>query len=127
MLLLRDSAAARMAAARGLARRQGRPLHRVDLSAPVYKDVGETEKHLDRVFKAAAARAAILFFDEADALFGKRTDVRDAHDRYANAEVNYLLQRTQAHRGIVIIGANRRQHLDEALLRHCRRGLEAAR
>ncbi len=124
VLLVRDSAGARLSAARGLARRQGRPLHRVDLSAA--GDSGETERMLDRAFKAAANRSAVLFFDEADALFGKRTEVRDSHDRYANLEVGYLLQRLEAHRGIVIIGANRRQHIDDALLKRCRASLRHA-
>lgn len=124
LLLVRDSAGARLAAARGLARRQRRALHRVDLSAIGAR--GEVERVLDTAFKAATKRAAILFFDEADALFGKRTEVRDAHDRYANADVGYLLQRLEAHRGIVIIGTNRRQHIDEALLRRCRASLRRA-
>lgn len=81
---------------------------------------------LANAFKSAAQRGAVLFFDEADALFGKRTAVRDAHDRYANVEVSYLLQKLEAHRGIVIIGANRRQHIDDALLRRCRASLRYA-
>lgn len=124
VLLVRDTAGARLAAARGFARRKRRPLHHVDLSAVDQR--GETGRFFDSAFNAAAKRATVLFFDEADALFGKRTKVRDAHDHYANAHVGYLLQRLKAHRGIVIIGANRRRHIDGALLRRCRASLRQA-
>ena len=81
-------------------------LYRIDLSAVVSKYIGETEKNLRRVFDAAEDGGAILFFDEADALFGKRTEVKDSHDRYANIEINYLLQRMEAYRGLAILATN---------------------
>jgi SpoVK/Ycf46/Vps4 family AAA+-type ATPase len=83
----------------------------------VSKYIGETEKNLDRVFAAAEGSNAILFFDEADALFGKRSEVRDAHDRYANIEVAYLLQRMETYSGAVILATNLRHNLDDAFLR----------
>lgn len=96
-------------------------LMRIDLAALVSKYIGETEKNLERVFAEAQAKGAVLFFDEADALFGKRTDVRDAHDRYANLEVSYLLQRIEEYAGVVILTSNHRHNIDPALLRrmHC--------
>lgn len=95
----------------------GLELYRVDLAGVVSKYIGETEKNLARVFAAAAATDAVLFFDEADALFGKRTEVRDAHDRYANVEVSYLLQRIEQHDGVVVLATNLRKNIDEAFLR----------
>jgi SpoVK/Ycf46/Vps4 family AAA+-type ATPase len=92
-------------------------LFRIDLSAVVSKYIGETEKNLRRVFDAAEAGGAVLLFDEADALFGKRTEVRDSHDRHANIEVSYLLQRMESYGGLAILTTNFRQHLDEAFLR----------
>ena len=86
-----------------LAAELDKPLIRIDLSTVVSKYIGETEKNLDRVFQDAAASGAVLLFDEADALFGKRTDVKDAHDRYANIEVSYLLDRLEAFDGVVIL------------------------
>ena len=84
------------------------------------KFIGETEKNLDRVFAVAEATGAVLFFDEADALFGKRTTVKDSHDRYANQEVSYLLERIEAYPGLVVITTNNRKNLDEAFLRRLR-------
>jgi SpoVK/Ycf46/Vps4 family AAA+-type ATPase len=84
------------------------PLYRVDLSAIVGKYIGETEKNLDKVFDSAARSDAVLFFDEADALFGKRTDTKDSHDRYANAETTYLLKRIETHDGVVLLATNLR-------------------
>ena len=81
-------------------------LYRIDLSGVVSKYIGETEKNLRRVFDAAEDGGAILFFDEADALFGKRSEVKDSHDRYANIEINYLLQRMEAYRGLAILATN---------------------
>ena len=81
-------------------------LYRIDLSEVVNKYIGETEKNLRRIFDAAEDGGAILFFDEADALFGKRTEVKDSHDRYANIEINYLLQRMEAYRGLAILATN---------------------
>ncbi|HEY5961373.1 MAG TPA: AAA family ATPase [Polyangiaceae bacterium] len=95
-------------------------LFRVDLSGIVNKYIGETEKNLRRVFDAAEQSGAILFFDEADALFGKRSDVKDSHDRYANIEVNYLLQRMEDYRGLAILATNKKSHLDQAFLRRLR-------
>ena len=95
-------------------------LYRIDLSAVVSKYIGETEKNLRRLFDAAEDGGAILFFDEADALFGKRSQVRDSHDRYANIEVNYLLQRMEAYRGLAILATNMKSSLDEAFTRRIR-------
>lgn len=91
--------------------------YQIDLSAVVSKYIGETEKHLARLFDEAEAASALLFFDEADALFGKRTEVRDAHDRYANIETSYLLQRLDSYDGVVILASNFRRNMDEAFLR----------
>lgn len=95
-------------------------LYRIDLSAVVSKYIGETEKNLRRVFNAAEAGGAILLFDEADALFGKRSEVKDSHDRYANIEVSYLLQRMEAYRGLAILTTNLQSALDSAFLRRLR-------
>lgn len=95
-------------------------LYRIDLSQVVSKYIGETEKNLRRVFDAAEEGGAILLFDEADALFGKRSEVRDSHDRYANIEVSYLLQRMEAYRGLAILTTNMREALDSAFLRRIR-------
>jgi SpoVK/Ycf46/Vps4 family AAA+-type ATPase len=95
-------------------------LYRIDLSQTISKYIGETEKNLRRVFDAAEDTAAILLFDEADALFGKRSEVKDSHDRYANIEVSYLLQRMEAYRGLAILTTNRRDALDSAFLRRIR-------
>ncbi len=95
-------------------------LYRIDLSQVVSKYIGETEKNLRRLFDAAERGGAILFFDEADALFGKRTEVKDSHDRYANIEINYLLQRMEDHRGLAILATNRKSDLDDAFMRRIR-------
>ncbi|HXM45799.1 MAG TPA: ATP-binding protein [Bryobacteraceae bacterium] len=95
-------------------------LYRIDLSTVVNKYIGETEKNLRRVFDSAEAGGAILLFDEADALFGKRSEVRDSHDRYANIEVGYLLQRMEAYRGLAILTTNLKDNLDQAFLRRLR-------
>jgi hypothetical protein len=100
------------------------PMYRIDLSQVVNKYIGETEKNLKRLFDAADVADAILFFDEADAIFGKRTDVRDAHDRYANLEVSYLLSRMERFKGLAILATNRRRDLDEAFLRRLRAVIE---
>jgi ATP-dependent 26S proteasome regulatory subunit len=92
-------------------------LYQVDLSRVVSKWVGETEKQLARVFEAAEAGHALLLFDEADALFARRTQVRDSNDRYANLETGYLLQRLEGHDGVVVLATNRRQDIDSAFLR----------
>ncbi len=95
-------------------------LYRVDLSQVVSKYIGETEKNLRRIFDAAEEGGAVLLFDEADALFGKRSEVKDSHDRYANLEVSYLLQRMEAYRGLAILTTNVRNALDTAFLRRLR-------
>jgi hypothetical protein len=95
-------------------------LYRIDLSAVVSKYIGETEKNLRRLFDAAEDGGAILFFDEADALFGKRSEVKDSHDRYANIEINYLLQRMEAYRGLAVLATNKKSALDQAFLRRLR-------
>jgi SpoVK/Ycf46/Vps4 family AAA+-type ATPase len=95
-------------------------LYRIDLSSVVSKYIGETEKNLRRVFDAAEEAAAILLFDEADAIFGKRSEVKDSHDRYANMEVSYLLQRMEAYRGLAILTTNMKSALDTAFLRRIR-------
>ncbi len=95
-------------------------LYRIDLSAVVSKYIGETEKNLRKLFDAAEDGGAILFFDEADALFGKRSEVKDSHDRYANIEINYLLQRIESYRGLAILATNIKSSLDTAFLRRLR-------
>ena len=92
-------------------------LYKIDLSQIVSKYIGETEKNLNRIFGEAQDSSSILFFDEADALFGKRTEVKDSHDRYANIEVSYLLQKMEEYDGIAILATNLRQNMDEAFLR----------
>jgi hypothetical protein len=95
----------------------GLDLYKVDLSAVVSKYIGETEKNLERIFGAAAAGDLVLFFDEADSLFGKRSEVSDAHDRYANIEVAYLLQRLESYQGLVVMATNLQRNIDDAFLR----------
>jgi hypothetical protein len=107
-------------AAEVIARDLDLDLHRVDLAGVVSKYIGETEKNLRRVFEIAEAAGAILFFDEADALFGKRSEVKDSHDRYANVEVSYLLQRMESFCGVSILATNLKSHLDTAFLRRLR-------
>lgn len=94
-----------------------RDVYRIDLSMVVSKYIGETEKNLSSLFNKARNRDWILFFDEADAIFGKRTNVRDAHDKYANQEVSYLLQRIEAHPGLVILASNFKNNIDDAFTR----------
>lgn len=100
-----------------IARRLGLDLYKIDLAGLVSKYIGETEKNLDRIFASARAGNAILFFDEADALFGKRSEVKDAHDRYANVEVAYLLQKLEDHDGVVILASNLKRNIDDAFAR----------
>ncbi len=104
-------------AAEVIARSLGLDLFKIDLSSIVSKYIGETEKNLEKIFNEAASSNAILFFDEADALFGKRSEVRDSHDRYANIEISYLLQRMEAYDGVTILATNLRANLDEAFTR----------
>lgn len=107
-------------AAQVVARDLGRELYRVDLAGVVNKYIGETEKRLKRVFDACERSAVVLFFDEADALFGQRTQVKDAHDRYANIQIDYLLQRMEQFDGVAILATNRKNDLDTAFLRRLR-------
>jgi SpoVK/Ycf46/Vps4 family AAA+-type ATPase len=107
-------------AAQVVARALGRELYRVDLAGVVNKYIGETEKRLKLVFKACERSAVVLFFDEADALFGQRTQVKDAHDRYANIQIDYLLQRMEQFDGVAILATNRKNDLDTAFLRRLR-------
>jgi len=106
-----------LVAARTLARDLGKDLWRVDLSGVVSKYIGETEKNLRRVFDAAKTGGAVLFFDEADALFGKRTNVKDGHDRYANIEIDYLLERIEDYAGLAILATGNRTKIDNAFSR----------
>ncbi|MEA2693541.1 MAG: hypothetical protein QOJ16_2928 [Acidobacteriota bacterium] len=102
----------------------GLDLYKIDLSTVVSKYIGETEKNLSRIFAEAEASNAVLFFDEADALFGKRSEVKDAHDRYANIEIGYLLQRMEEYQGVVILATNLKKNMDAAFLRRLRFVLE---
>jgi SpoVK/Ycf46/Vps4 family AAA+-type ATPase len=97
-----------------------RDLYRVDLSKVVSKYIGETEKNLERLFDAAESAGAILFFDEAEALFGKRGEVKDSKDRYANLEINYLLQRLETFNGLVILTTNHQEDTPERFRRQIR-------
>ena len=92
-------------------------IYKIDLSKVVSKYIGETEKNLEQIFAKAEDKNWILFFDEADTLFGKRSNVKDAHDRYANAEVNYLLQRMEEYSGLAILASNVKGNIDEAFIR----------
>ena len=115
-----DSGTGKTMAAEVIANELNLNLFRIDLSAVVSKYIGETEKNLRRLFDAAEDGGAILFFDEADALFGKRSEVKDSHDRYANIEINYLLQRMEAYRGLAILASNMKTALDQAFMRRLR-------
>ena len=115
-----ESGTGKTMAAEVLARELQLDLYRIDLSAVVSKYIGETEKNLRRVFDAAEDSGAILLFDEADALFGKRSEVKDSHDRYANIEVSYLLQRMESYRGLAILTTNLKAALDAAFQRRLR-------
>jgi SpoVK/Ycf46/Vps4 family AAA+-type ATPase len=106
-----------LVAAQTLARELRMDLYRIDLSHVVSKCIGETEKNLGRVFDAAGEDGKVLLFDEADALFGKRTEVNDGHDRYANIEINYLLERMEGFGGLAILSANNRRGVLDAFLR----------
>ncbi|NNJ12456.1 ATP-binding protein [Chloroflexales bacterium ZM16-3] len=117
LLFAGESGTGKTMAAEVIAVELGLDLYKIDLSGMVSKYIGETEKNLDRVFIAAREANAILFFDEADAIFGKRSEVKDAHDRYANIEVAYLLQRIEAYDGLVILATNLRNIIDPAFLR----------
>lgn len=115
-----DSGTGKTYAAEAMASALRLPLYRIDLSQVVNKYIGETEKNLQRLFDTMEGAGAILFFDEADALFGKRSEVRDSHDRYANIEVNYLLQRMENYSGVAILATNMKGALDPAFIRRLR-------
>jgi len=120
MLLTGPSGTGKTLAAEVVAGTIGRDLMRVDVSRVVSRYIGETEKNLDRVFAMAAASGGVLFFDEADALFGKRSNVKTSNDRYADIEVGYLLQKIESYRGLVILAAGMRQDIDPAVVRRLR-------
>jgi SpoVK/Ycf46/Vps4 family AAA+-type ATPase len=115
-----ESGTGKTMAAEVLANDLNLDLYRIDLSAMVSKYIGETEKNLRRVFDAAEDGGVILLFDEADALFGKRSEIRDSHDRFANIEVSYLLQRMEAYQGLAILTTNLKHSVDVAFLRRLR-------
>ncbi len=115
-----ESGTGKTMAAEAIANEVGLDLYRIDLASVVSKYIGETEKNLARLFHAAERSGAVLLFDEADAIFGKRSDVKDSHDRYANIEVAYLLQRIDAYRGLAILTSNLKSALDRAFLRRIR-------
>ncbi|HEX6899539.1 MAG TPA: ATP-binding protein [Thermoanaerobaculia bacterium] len=120
VLFAGESGTGKTMAAEVLANELRLSLYRIDLSTVVSKYIGETEKNLRRLFDAAEDGGAILFFDEADALFGKRSEVKDSHDRYANIEINYLLQRIESYKGLAILATNLKSALDTAFLRRLR-------
>jgi hypothetical protein len=120
VLFAGESGTGKTLAAEAIANEARLDLYRIDLATVVSKYIGETEKNIKRVFDAAESSGAVLLFDEADALFGKRSDVKDSHDRYANIEVAYLLQRVEAYRGLAILTTNFRSALDRAFLRRIR-------
>ena len=107
-----------------LAKELGLDLYKIDLASVVSKYIGETEKNLSRIFSEAERSNAVLFFDEADALFGKRSEVRDSHDRYANVEVAYLLQRMEEYSGIAVLATNLKGNLDDAFARRMQHVVE---
>ncbi len=115
-----ESGTGKTLAAEAIANEARLDLYRIDLACVVSKYIGETEKNLSRVFDAAEHSGAVLLFDEADALFGKRSEVKDSHDRYANIEVAYLLQRVESYRGLAILTTNMKSALDRAFLRRIR-------
>lgn len=119
-LFVGKSGTGKRTAAEVLANELRLDLYRIDLTSVVSKFIGETEKNLDRIFDAAEASGSILFFDEADALLGKRTAVKDSHDRFANLELNYLLQKMEQYCGLAILATDRESALDSAVVRRFR-------
>ena len=124
LLLKGVSGGGKSLSARIIAKKLDLELHRIDLANVVSKYIGETEKNLDRAFDAARRANAVLFIDEADALFGKRSEVKDAHDRYANVETAYLLQKIEDHDGVVILATNLANNIDEAFQRRIQNVVE---
>jgi SpoVK/Ycf46/Vps4 family AAA+-type ATPase len=114
VLFAGPSGTGKIMAAEALAKDLHLAFIRIDLSQVVSKFIGETEKNLRRVFDSAQVSKALLFFDEADALFGKRTEVRDSHDRFANVEVDYFLRRLEAYHGLAIVASNNENEIDRA-------------
>lgn len=121
VLFADGSRSERLAAARTLALELGAQLAAVDLSTVAGKYIGETEKNLARIFSTAQRSGVVLFFDEADAVFGRRSGVKDAHDRYANIEVSHLLSRMEKYRGLSILSANRKSAIYPVVRRRIRR------
>ena len=121
MLFTGPSGTGKTTAAEVMARDLSLRLFQIDLATVVSKYIGETEANLSVIFREAEMSQSLLFFDEADALYGKRTEVKDAHDRYANIEVNYLLQRIEQYQGLVVLATNFQENIDNAFLRrlHC--------
>lgn len=113
-----SSAADKTRAVKMIAKQNGLEIYRIKLSEVISKNIAETEKNLDKIVDAAATKNRILFFDEADALFAKRTSVKDAHDKYANQEISYLLQRLEAHGGLAIFNCKECNGSDKALGKH---------
>ncbi len=126
VLFAGESGTGKTMAAEVIANELGLLPYRIDLSAVVSKYIGETEKNLRRIFDAAEEAGAILYFDQADALFGKRSEVKDSHDRYANIEIGYLLQRIESYRGVSILATNSKDSIDTAFRRHIRYVVEFA-
>lgn len=127
MLFTGASGTGKTMAASVVANDVGLDLYRIDLASVVSKYIGETEQNLDRIFNAARGASAILLFDEADALLGKRSEIKDAHDRYANLEVAYLLQKMEEHDGVVILSSNLPKNLDSAFARRMHYTIEFGR
>jgi AAA+ superfamily predicted ATPase len=119
-LISGGSTQARRKAAESVAEATGSTLIRVDLARVVSRNIGETEKNMDALLERARTSGFVLLFDEADALFGKRTDVKDAHDRYANLEVSYLLQRLESFEGVALLASHHRENIDPAFVRRLR-------
>ena len=120
ILFVGQSGTGKTMAAEIIAHELGLDLYKIDLSCVISKYIGETEKNLSKIFQEAEQSNAILFFDEADAVFGKRSDVKDSHDRYANIEINYLLQRMEEYEGTVILASNFKKNIDDAFTRRMR-------
>ena len=117
VLFFGPAAAPKLATAALIGKDLNKVVYKIDLSKVVSKYIGETEKNLEQLFTLAEGKDWILFFDEADALFGKRTEVKDAHDRYANQEIAYLLQRMENYQGLVILATNTKSNIDPAFIR----------
>ena len=124
VLLLGASGTGRTMAADMLAAELGTTVHRIDLNRIASRSIGETERNIDRAVGEAERAGAVLLIDEADALLGKRTDVKDAHDRYANTEVSYRLERIEAYNGVALLATNAGTNIDPAFSRRIRRVID---